>query len=423
MKRSIWGVLCLVCANFFVGCTNQIDSEPVNGNTQLFLLEDVYTGTTATEVTKAQTTTEETTTNSSRIETEAMTTTVLTTTLTNTLLETTTTMTTTATATSSETITYTTTTQTQMATQPAPSTIATTVTTATTTTPVNIVPTQNKGIQDLPYVLKQYVDSCISQYPGLHIGCGIFSLDGTCGYGYNLNEEIYSACTIKAPYAMYVLKECEKQGINIWQTKLKYTQNMYNGGSGIIKNGPVNTEYSIGYLLSVLLKISDNTAYNVLVSRFGLWGYQNFLNEFGGQNLYGSQYGRASANQRKNEWVEIIKYINSGSAYAQVLKEDLTGIRAYNPAIGTMQIDPNRSQYCYLVEWMKHDHEYLHKSGWSWGDYMSACDCAVIDNQYIIIMMTADYATGLSRTDILRGFGSTVEAYVDSVGGAQNLFS
>ena len=72
---------------------------------------------------------------------------------------------------------------------------------------------------------------------------------------------------------------------------------------------------------------------------------------------------------------------------------------------------------------MKHDHEYLHKSGWSWGDYMSACDCAVIDNQYIIIMMTADYATGLSRTDILRGFGSTVEAYVDSVGGAQNLFS
>lgn len=305
----------------------------------------------------------------------------------------------------------------------ATATETTTTSTTTTTTTVNIVPVQNKGIQDLPYSMQQYVDSCLKQYPGLHIGCGVFSLDGTCGYGYNLNEEIYSACTIKAPYAMYVLKECQKQGLNIWQTKIMYTKDMYNGGSGVIKDGPVNTEYSIGYLLSVLLKVSDNTAYNVLVSRFGLYGYQQYLNQIGGQNLYGSQYGRASAQQRLNEWVEIVKYINTGSAYAEVLKEDLSGSRTYNWTTGMMQIDPNGSQYCYLVEWMKHNHQYMHKSGWSWGDYMSACDCAVIDNQYIIIMMTADYATGLSRTDILRGFGYTVEEYVDSIGGVQNLFS
>ena len=420
MKRNILGVLCLVmCANILVGCTERVESGPVNENVQLNFLEDAHTGPTVTETTKMYTITTSEVSNTQK-ETETLPEVIVTTTSATTMLETV--STTTATAETTETTTTLETTTQTILMETLPATFAST-SQATTTTTVNIMPVTNAGIKDLPYVLQQYVDSCMNQYPGLHIGCGIFSLDGTSGYGYNLNEEIYSACTIKAPYAMYVLSECQKQGINIWQTKIMYTQDMYNGGSGIIKDGPVNTEYSIGYLLSVMLKISDNSAYNVLVSRFGLYGYQEFLRKFGGQNLYGSQYGRASANQRKNEWVEILKYINTGSAYAQVLKEDLTGVRAYNPAIGAMQVDPNKSQYCYLVEWMKHDHEYLHKSGWSWGDYMSACDCAVIDNQYIIIMMTADYATGLSRTDILRGFGSQVEAYVDSVGGAQYLFS
>ena len=414
MKRSIWGVLCLaLCANVLVGCTEPIQPGPDNGNVQLYFLEDVHTGPAITETTKTQTTT---TTESNNTQTETLPPVVLTTTSATTMLETTTS--TTTTTISTETTTLTSTTQTETL----PATIA--VTSAeTTTTTANIMPVSNAGIKELPYSLQQYVDSCLSQYPGLHIGCGIFSLDGTSGYGYNLNEEIYSACTIKAPYAMYVLKECQKQGLNIWQTKIMYTKDMYNGGSGVIKDGPVNTEYSIGYLLSVLLKVSDNTAYNVLISRFGLYGYQQYLNQIQGQSLYGSQYGRASAQQRLNEWVEIVKYINTGSAYAQVLKEDLSGSRTYNWTTGAMQIDPNGSQYCYLVEWMKHDHEYMHKSGWSWGDYMSACDCAVIDNKYIVIMMTADYKTGLSRTDILRGFGYTVEEYIDSIGGTQCLFS
>lgn len=411
MKRSVLGIVCLMYAITLTGCIQPIEKVPNNENVINLSLEDVQSGTTATETVKT------TETNETKTTTESNTTEKMTTTQTSTTEQPQTSEISTTTTNSETTaVIETTIAQIQI------DTIAETTILSTVTT-VNEVPVQNKGIQDLPWAMQQYVNTCLSNYPGLHIGCGVFSLDGTCGYGYNLNEEIYSACTIKAPYAMYVLKECEKQGLNIWETKIMYTKSMYNSGSGVIKDGPVNTEYSIGYLLSVLLKVSDNTAYNVLVSRFGLYGYQQYLNQIGGQNLYGSQYGRASAQQRLNEWAEIIKYIGSGSVYAQVLKSDITGRRTYNPAIGTMQIDPNGSQYCYLAEWMKHDHEYMHKSGWSWGDYMSACDCAVIDNQYIIIMMTADYATGLSRIDILRGFGSTVEAYVDSVGGTQYLFS
>ena len=331
-------------------------------------------------------------------------------------------------------------------------TTATTITTTTTTTtdtmttittgteitsPIESVPvaiTSSVGIQpavkpnesaikDLPITLMNYVNSQKQAYPGLSIGCGVFSLDGTNGFGYNMDEEIYSACTIKLPYAMYVLKTCQDQNVNLWSTKLTYQSWMKNDGSGYIKNAPVGTEYSIGYLINPLLKVSDNTAYNILRSKFDLAGYQAYLNTIGGQNLYGSAYGRASVRQRKNEWVEAIKFINTQTPYAQVLQQNCTGKRTWNPNTGRMEIDPDGSQYCYLVEWMKHEHEFMHKSGWSWGDYMSACDCAVIDNQYLIIILTADYETGLSRTDILRGFGYAVEEYVDSVGGVQNLFS
>lgn len=289
--------------------------------------------------------------------------------------------------------------------------------------PIQPVVNVNSGvIKDLPATLMNYVNSQKQQYPGIHIGCGIFSLDGTSGYGYNLDEEIYCGCTVKLPYALYVLKNCQEQNTNLWTTKITYQSWMRNDGSGFIKNAPVGTEYSVGYLMNPLLKVSDNTAYNILVSKYNLTDFQTFLNTIGGQNLYGSQYGRASTRQRKNEWVEAIKFINSGTAYAQVLQNNITGSRTWNQNTGGMEIDPNGSQYCYLVEWMRHNHTFMHKSGWSSGDYMCACDCAVIDNQYLVIMMTSDPATRLSRTDILRGFGYAVEEYVDSLGGTQNLF-
>ena len=152
--------------------------------------------------------------------------------------------------------------------------------------------------------------------------------------------------------------------------------------------------------------ISDNTAYNILAQKFTLTEFQKFLNSIDGQKLNGLQYGDASVNQRLNEWVAILEYINAGELYSQSL---------YNFMHNT--------QGSYIINGMSGYHDYLHKSGSSSGTfYNSASDVAVVDNSYIAIVMTEDYVTGYCRQNVAKGWGTYVEKYVTNIGGPQNLF-
>lgn len=235
-----------------------------------------------------------------------------------------------------------------------------------------------------------------TEYVGTNIAMGIYSLDGTPLFEYNTYSPISGACTVKAPYAMYVLECCEQEGIDIWSETLQYQDGMKNDGSGNIKNDAVGSEYTIAYLLTQLLSISDNTAYNILVSRFSLDGYQVFLNSIGGQQLYGLQYGTVSVEQRKNEWLAIYNYINSNRYYSYTLQQMLSN-----------------TAYCYLVQGMANWHNYMHKSGWSDGaNYTSASDCAIIDNQYLVIVLSQDYVTGTAHTDIVNVLGREAEIFM-----------
>ncbi len=256
-------------------------------------------------------------------------------------------------------------------------------------------------VKELPKTILDEISYHKKQYPGMSVAVGIYSLDGTQGYEYNAEAVISGGCTVKAPYAMYVLQECEKQGIDITTETLTYKNGMRNSGSGIIKNSNYGTEYTIEYLLDKLLGISDNTAYNILVSRFPLKQYQEFLNEFGGQNLYGRKYGIASVIQRKNEWLTIYEYVNSDAKYAKTLRKDMTN-----------------TKYCYITAWMKGEHSYMHKSGWSDGEkYTCACDCAIIDDNYLLIVFTQDYKTCVAHTDTVKSIGLRVEEFANSLGG------
>ncbi|MBR1654462.1 MAG: LysM peptidoglycan-binding domain-containing protein [Clostridia bacterium] len=235
-----------------------------------------------------------------------------------------------------------------------------------------------------------------AEYVGTNIGMGIYSLDGTPLFEYNTYSPISGACTVKAAYAYYVLSTCEAEGIDIWNEYLTYQEGMRNDGSGIIKNSEFGSEYTISYLLTQLLNLSDNTAYNILLSRFSLDGYQAFLNNIGGQQLYGLQYGTVSVEQRRNEWLAIYNYINSGSYYSYTLQQMLTG-----------------TNYCYLVQGMANSHSYMHKSGWCSGsDYTAACDCAIIDNRYLVIVLSQDYYTGTAHTDIVNVLGREAEIFM-----------
>lgn len=243
--------------------------------------------------------------------------------------------------------------------------------------------------QNIENTVKKYEEI----YPGIDIGCGVYLLDGTTVYEHNSQQLISGCCTIKAPYTMFVLDECERCGIDIYSQKLKYELVHKNGGSGQIQYDPIGTEYTIDRLLYLLDYCSDNTAYNILCSRFTVHDFQSFLDTFGGQRLWGNQYGKCTVNNRRNEWLKINQYINENHKYSSELKRYLTG-----------------TLYCYIVQGMTNPHTYQHKSGWCYGNYNGAGDCAIIDGQYLVVILTQDYQTLNAHENVVQGIARQVEA-------------
>ena len=58
--------------------------------------------------------------------------------------------------------------------------------------------------------------------------------------------------------------------------ELTYTGKYYDTGSGLLKNKPLNTSYSVRTLLEYSTVHSDNAAHNMLMDRFGRENMLNF---------------------------------------------------------------------------------------------------------------------------------------------------
>ncbi|MBO4293561.1 MAG: serine hydrolase [Clostridia bacterium] len=252
-------------------------------------------------------------------------------------------------------------------------------------------------ITELPDSILNTVEYWKKTYPNMTIGVGLYKLDGTTGYEYNAQTPINSACTIKAAYALYVLKECQRRGIDIWDTFLTYQSWHSDDGSGDIQlYASYGAQYSIADLVRLLLQVSDNVAYNMLLEQFPLNDFYVENSALGGQNDW-SKWGKASVQQRKNEWIEIWNYVNSSAWYAQVLRDDLTG-----------------TQYAYFLQGMQNWHNYMQKSGWTEDnpEYPATCEAAIIDDRYILIVLTEDYTDyKMGHIDVLQSIGGAVESY------------
>ena len=385
------------------------------------------------------TTTASTTTTTASTTTTTTTTTSTTTTTTTTTSTTTTSTTTTSTTTTSTTITTTTTSTSVTTTTTEMSSISISVTESTTTPLTSItasswtssmittvstsyaIPAPTTAT--LPEKLQQVVDAEKAKYPGIDIGVGVYSLDGKSGFVYNQDKVISGGCTVKAAYACYVFEVCEAENINIWQTEIEYTTNdnpSDKSGSEFMNSAKVGDKIPVATLIREMLYWSDNRAYNMLVRFFSpktstmlrMEKFQRWLDEVGGANLWYSnhkslyQYGAASVTQRYHEWMYIWNYIHSEKKFASTLEGYL-----------------RNTAYCYLINWAAGSHTYLHKSGWSSGSsYTAACDCAIIDDSYLVIVMTQDYKTMTAHADVVKELGKQVVAYVDSVG-VEKMFS
>lgn len=275
-------------------------------------------------------------------------------------------------------------------------TTTTVTTTSTSTTTVTTTTTTNQN--ELDSMISNFVSQQEAKYAGINIGIGIYNLETGNSYYVNGNEAISGGCTVKAAFELFALQECEKRNLDISTYTLTYKEEHYNSGSGVIKKSAFGTEYTLEYLFRVLLEVSDNTAYNILLDEFGIGNFQTYLASIEGQQLNYRKYGDVTAVQRVNEWRAIWDYINSDAQYASVLK--------YNLDI---------AQYSYVEQGMKNSHEVLHKSGWCTGNsYTCAADGLIIDSKYAVVILTEDYTTGTAHTDVVRQFGAVIEKAIEN---------
>ena len=233
------------------------------------------------------------------------------------------------------------------------------------------------------------------------IGVGIYTLDGKTGYEYNPNQLVNSASTIKASYAVFVLEQCEKRGLDPAKTYITYQSRHYHTGSGVIINsGRYGSSYSVEYLISVLLSESDNIAFEMLKDKFTISDFYVYNRSIGGEND-GLQWGRGSVIQRRNEWVALYKYITGGRPYSQLLRRSITG-----------------TKYSFIADGLADQHSVMYKSGWVFkSSYPAHCDCAIIDEDYLIIVLTQDSTVGSGRKDAIAAVAKAAEAYCKARGG------
>jgi|GEM_PF-4260271 len=90
-------------------------------------------------------------------------------------------------------------------------------------------------------------------------------------FAYNVNLTHNTASTIKAPYAAYILQS----GADLTEVLVMEKRHIFTG-SGVLKNKEVGSKFTVSELIRYMITRSDNTAYAMLLERFGTQGFREY---------------------------------------------------------------------------------------------------------------------------------------------------
>lgn len=136
------------------------------------------------------------------------------------------------------------------------------------------------------------------------------SLNDGMTIGYNIDQAYPSGSTIKVSYALYVYKLID-QGKASLDDKIAYQAKFYNKGTGLVKNSAYGTEYTTKDLLFYMVNESDNTAYLMLLDKYGWDGFNEMLDDLGAVELHLgniSRWGKLSCRSSAIVWQEIYRF-------------------------------------------------------------------------------------------------------------------
>ena len=142
-------------------------------------------------------------------------------------------------------------------------------------------------------------ESHIIKSPDLDVSCFFFSLDNKIYAEIKSETELPAASSIKVPILIVLLTMLDRGEI-LWDEKLTLTEETIGSGAGWMAYQKIGEEFPVFEVATEMIRVSDNTATNLLIKRLGgitivnkkfkeiglrNTKINNFLPDLGGTNL------------------------------------------------------------------------------------------------------------------------------------------
>ena len=155
-----------------------------------------------------------------------------------------------------------------------------------------------EGFKRLEKLIRKW-ESLIVQNPDLYVSCSFLSLEKKVYAEINSDIKLPAASSIKVPILIVLLTMLDR-GEVFWDEKLTLTKDKIGSGSGWMAYQEVGEKFPIFEVASEMIRVSDNTATNLIIKRLGgiklvnqkfreiglkNTEINNFLPDLGGTNL------------------------------------------------------------------------------------------------------------------------------------------
>ena len=186
---------------------------------------------------------------------------------------------------------------------------------------------------------------------------------------YNANQNIFTASAIKGPTDIYIYEMASQGKVDLDEV-VTYTGNYYNTGSGVLKNKPINSKYTIRTLLEYSTVTSDNAAHNMLMDKYGRKNMLSFWQGLGTTAIFtaNNNWGVLNAHDALIYMSELYNFYARDNVYGEAIMKNF--LNAYPTFL--------KGRNGYLV---------ANKSGWS-GTVIHDIAIVFADNPYIVVALS-----------------------------------
>ncbi|MBE6612379.1 MAG: serine hydrolase [Ruminococcaceae bacterium] len=140
------------------------------------------------------------------------------------------------------------------------------------------------------------------------VGASVYFTDVEREYYFGIDEETWyhTASTIKAVYCHYLLSS----GVDL-EAEVTFTNANRTSVTGKLSANDVGKSFTVGELMELALRYSDNQAHRLLYETFGIEGYNRYVSGLGAGGLQMSEeweWSRVSAKKLSRAMLDIYRY-------------------------------------------------------------------------------------------------------------------